>query len=169
MASLLGAEAWSSSECSLTWKAQATKHGRLYFQLAVSALPTGATGYGLLLTPSTMNIEEPPASMRARAKKNGYRNGTKWNTLASQIRYGFLPTPTASDSKGARATRVRKGREGPKLPGVIDGMNPGRRLQPGFALWMMGYGWRDAALKGAGNAIVPQAAIEIFEAIKKSS
>ena len=44
---------------------------------------------------------------------------------------------------------------------VVDDGVPGRLVRP--------RGWRNAALKAAGNAIVPQVAIEIMEAIKQSS
>jgi hypothetical protein len=33
-----------------------------------------------------------------RAQKNGYRNGTKFNGLLSQLVYGMLPSPVASDA-----------------------------------------------------------------------
>jgi hypothetical protein len=36
--------------------------------------------------------------MRARAERNGYKNGTKFNGLASQVVYGLLPTPLANMS-----------------------------------------------------------------------
>ena len=46
-----------------------------------------------------MERAEEPEKMRARAKKNGYKNGTKYNSLTSQIVYGnFLPSPVASDA-----------------------------------------------------------------------
>lgn len=42
--------------------------------------------------------------MRERAERKGYRNGTRWNTLESQVFYdpkvaALLPTPTARDEK----------------------------------------------------------------------
>lgn len=50
--SLVGMEGWSSKRCKLTWKLKGTKYKRLWFQLAVSALPTEGIGFGLLPTPA---------------------------------------------------------------------------------------------------------------------
>jgi hypothetical protein len=36
--------------------------------------------------------------MRARAERNGYKNGTQYNGLASQVVYGLLPTPLTNMS-----------------------------------------------------------------------
>lgn len=145
-ASLLGTEGWYSPKSSLTWKLRATKRGPSLFQLAPSARPTGGTAFGLLLTPSaTVQIEEPPESMRARAEKNGYKNGTKWNSLASQVMYGMLPTVRASDGeKGGPNSRDGSGSLHltsvvARLPSGTPGAKTGLRLQPAFALWMMGY------------------------------
>jgi hypothetical protein len=192
VAFLLGTTVWFSKESSLTWRAKTTKSGRLLFQLAALTPRTDEIEYGLLLTPATVMPEETPESMRARAKRNGYRNGTKWNSLASQIRYGFLLTPTTMAVEGgkdrvAKRTEYRKstGREYypgnlaeqirwgflpmPRVAdtegGVVKNVEHrngsfsrvnskgvrfgvktkdalgtlGRRLSPGFALWMMGY------------------------------
>lgn len=102
MGLLIGMEDWSSTRCSLTWKLRATKRSRFYCQLQASARHTKGTGCSLLLTPATTMRVEPPESMRARAERKGYKNGTKYNSLASQVLYGtgFLPTPQAGDEKG---------------------------------------------------------------------
>lgn len=92
-------EGWYSTRCRLTWKLRAMKSHRFYFQLRVSTLPTKEIEFGLLLTPTTIERAEEPEKMRARAKKNGYKNGTKFNSLTSQIFYeNFLPTPVSSDA-----------------------------------------------------------------------
>lgn len=202
---LLGTEAWYSTKCALTWKLKVTKSGRSLFQLQASTPRTDGTAFGLLLTPSAgVHIEETPESMRARANKNGYRNGTRWNSLASQVRFGMLPTvlategakgspnannhgypkltniianllptptlggfddtnqralkkgqlhavvhqallktPSASDPVGG-IMEIRKGTTGKyklrdQVPHFTGGAKHGLRLQPGFALWMMGY------------------------------
>ncbi len=166
--------------------------------------------------------------MRARVKKNGYKNGTQYGSLASQIRFGMLPTPLLPNNGGtngkkkwkeaiamiygysdtripnnllptpqcmdageARPLRLKKDMErDPNKPGswrgdlkdhiamiptpstrdwkgasvtkardTLDslvetgatkgetGKKTGLRLQPGFALWMMGYpeDWCDLA------------------------
>lgn len=101
---LVGMEGWSSKRCALTWRLKGTPYNRSYFQLAVSALPTEEIEFGLLLTPTTTERSEHPDEMRARAKAKGYRNGTKYNSLTSQILYGnFLPTPNAFDWNTARS------------------------------------------------------------------
>jgi hypothetical protein len=99
-ASLIGAEAWSSRRCALTWKLKGTTYGRAYFLLQASAHPTDGTGFGLLLTPTAVQTCEHPDDMQARAQAKGYRNGTKYGSLTSQVTYGMLPTPIAGDWKG---------------------------------------------------------------------
>ena len=50
---------------------------------------------GLLLTPTSVMTDEPPEKMRERAERNGYKNGTQYGSLLSQVKYGeMLPTPT---------------------------------------------------------------------------
>jgi hypothetical protein len=100
---LVGMEGWSSRRCALTWKLVGTPYNRLYFQLQASALPTEEIASGLLLTPTATELCEHPDDMRARAEKNGYKNGTKYNSLTSQIVYGMLPTPTAFDYNTPRS------------------------------------------------------------------
>ena len=82
---------------------------RLLFRLVPSVRPTSETECGssqegmfphLLLTPCTREFCEDPASMRARAKRNGYKNGTKYNSLLSQVVYSdILPTPVTQGLK----------------------------------------------------------------------
>lgn len=76
---------------------------RLLFQLAPLELHTEETASSLLLqTPTTVRVCETPESMRLRAKRNGYVNGTRYNSLESQIKYDdrlkdiLLPTPRAN-------------------------------------------------------------------------
>jgi hypothetical protein len=65
----------------------------------VLAHPTDVIGFGgLLITPTATERCEDPKEMRARAERNGYKNGTKFNGLASQVVYGLLPTPLANMS-----------------------------------------------------------------------
>jgi hypothetical protein len=44
--------------------------------------------------------------MRARAERNGYKNGTKFNGLASQVVYRLLPTPTMFDYNTPRSAEA---------------------------------------------------------------
>jgi hypothetical protein len=67
----------------------------------------------LLQTPTTVQTDEPPERMRARAERNGYKNGTKFGSLTSQIKYDervamMLGTPTATS--GNRTEGFAKGR-----------------------------------------------------------
>ena len=96
--SLVGMGAWSSRRCVLTWRLKGTKYGRAYFLLQASAHPTDGTGFGLLLTPTAVQTCEHPDEMQARAQAKGYRNGTKYGFLTSQVTYGMLPTPTAGEA-----------------------------------------------------------------------
>lgn len=105
---LLASSAWHSTRCYLTWKIKATPQKRLLFQLAVKTPGTGVIGYGLLLTPTTVEFCEPPEKMRERANRKGYKNGSKWNSLSSQIKYGahlFFPTPQHRDFRSGEAKR----------------------------------------------------------------
>lgn len=83
---------------------------RCLFRLAPSEPPTDETGCSssqgvLLQTPTTVQTDEPPEKMRARAEKNGYKNGTKFGSLTSQIKYDervaemLYPTPQTQGLK----------------------------------------------------------------------
>ena len=92
----------------------------------------------LLQTPTTVQTDEPPEKMRAMAEKNGYKNGTKFGSLTSQIKYDervkelLLPTPLAVERehpervenlKAAGATRINSRVNGDHRPnGLIDFM-----------------------------------------------
>jgi len=65
---LLGTSTWASTRCFLTWKAKATPHGRLYFQLAPSMPRTDATESGLWHTPSS---QEPGVRVERLVTKDG--------------------------------------------------------------------------------------------------
>jgi hypothetical protein len=63
---------------------------------------------GLLLTLTAVMTVEKPENMRARAERNGYKNGTKYGSLESQIMYDpkcakMLPTPQAMDGTDVRS------------------------------------------------------------------
>jgi len=81
---------------------------RLLFQLVPLTRRTDETECSssatvLLQTPTTVQTDEPPENMRERAERNGYKNGTKFGSLTSQIKYDprvqtMLKTPCAADS-----------------------------------------------------------------------
>lgn len=99
----------SSKQSVQTLSVKDTPSSRLLFRLVLSVRPTNETECGssqegmfphLLLTPCTREFCEDPASMRARAKRNGYKNGTKYNSLLSQVVYSdILPTPVTQGLK----------------------------------------------------------------------
>ena len=99
---LIGMEGWYSTRCNLSWRLKGTKSNRFYFQLLASTHHTEEIESGLLLTPTAVMTDESPEKMRARAEKNGYKNGTKYGSLLSQVKYGMLPTPIACDYTSAR-------------------------------------------------------------------
>ena len=93
---LLESSIWGSTMCLLTWKAKATKQGRLYFQLAVSVPRTGGTGSQLWATPNTKDhlpqrSPESTQAMLMRSRKKRVSN------LREQVGTGDMrlwPTPT---------------------------------------------------------------------------
>jgi hypothetical protein len=91
---LIGQEDWYSTRCKLTWKLRGTKYSRMYFQLYPSTLPTEGTEFGLLLTPSTVDIVPDEERLK---KRTEYRAsvGRQWTpgSLTEQVFHGLLPTP----------------------------------------------------------------------------
>ena len=90
---------------------------RCLFRLVPSEPPTDETGCSssqgvLLQTPTTVQTDEPPEKMRAMAEKNGYKNGTKFGSLTSQIKYDpkaqemLYPTPIAWDGAKGGARKL---------------------------------------------------------------
>ena len=93
---LLESSTWHSTRCLLTWKAKATKSGRLLFQLRPSTPRTEGIGSGLLL-------KTPDASVRENQESRG-EWGTS-GTLAQEFKSGFvfLRTPDAHMERGPRS------------------------------------------------------------------
>jgi len=153
---LLGAEAWYSNKCILTWKVKVTKSKRLLFQLAPSMHRTGEIGSGLLLTPSTIDRgERSPEALKRRIayRKSIGRNTVPPGSLSEQITTGrihnLLPTPQARDWKDSyqnqsKLVAMHDKRLSPGVPLVV-GAKTGLKLQPAFVEWMMGYpdGWTE--------------------------
>ena len=115
---LVGRMGWYSSRCVLTWKLKGTKYNRLYFQLAVSMLPTKGTGYGLLPTVQTQGLKicnekgetvfmplgllpTPTAidSGSGRINKSPSPGAKERPTIALAAKMGLLPTPNAAESE----------------------------------------------------------------------
>jgi hypothetical protein len=112
---LIGQGDWYSSRCSLTWRLRATKCKRFLFLLQAKTHPTDGIEYGLLLTPTAVMTDEALEAMKARRERNGYKNGTEYGSLLSQIKYsGLLPTPTTQEIPHADAELTETGRRKPK-------------------------------------------------------
>lgn len=164
-ASLTGTEAWSSRRCALTWKLLGTKYGRAFFLLQASAHPTDGTGFGLLLTPTAVQTCEHPDEMQARAQAKGYRNGTKYGSLTSQVTYGMLPTPTATEFHDSQLTleqakTLDKGGRILRRMGTLEILEAGKasQLSPRFVAEMMGFpvNWTELPFQnGATNQSKP--------------
>ena len=145
-ASLIGTGEWYSNKCRLTWKLRGMNRRRLYFQLAVSTLPTEGTGFGLLLTPTVtqIGISENRIEKRTAYRQSVGRQYTPGNLL-EQIQ-GMLPTPAAVDSK--QTTLCESQRDRSSLPGLMVKMflpdyfaqtGHSSQLNPLFVTEMMGY------------------------------
>jgi hypothetical protein len=124
---LIGMEGWSSKRCALTWKIQGTPSNRIYYQLLPSELPTDATEFGLLPTPTTDERD-------AKYKQGG-------TNLRAALK-GMLPTPTTRDYKGARSSETlhATGRNGTNsLPDAFAQAGKTSQLNPRFVAEMMGF------------------------------
>lgn len=141
---LIGMPGWYSSRCALTWKLKATKSNRSYFQLQASTLPIDDTGRSLLLTPTVVMTCENPESMKERMVRKGYRTGTIFGSLMSQIVYGnipelesakMIPTPTAQDFKSRGPNSRQQGlsefvRKLLPTPNAVEGTKWARTYNP---------------------------------------
>ena len=92
-----------SNVSAVTLRVSDIPSNRYLFQLAPSEPPTEEIECLLLQTPTAVQTDESPEKMRERAERNGYKNGTKYGSLTSQIKYDqrcqpFLKTPCTADS-----------------------------------------------------------------------
>lgn len=107
-----------------------------------------ATQIKMLPTPSTkdasggaVTAEKTPDGWK-RTSKQGKSHGAQLHDVIKTI--GMLPTPRARDTqppeKSLKAREERGMHAGNDLPTIIKhGMNQHLKLQPAFALWMMGF------------------------------
>lgn len=136
---LLDTSRWASKVCLLTWKPKVLKSGRLYFQLAPSTPRTGATGFGLLPTPTTDSQY---------SRRRPYAQGGMPLALAVKL----LPTPIANDAANpaAYSSRLRKAKAPGLAAEITTRLTPapattppaawdGYLLNPRFVLEMMGF------------------------------
>lgn len=142
---LVGSSRWGagiySGAYSLTWRERAigtSRSGvergvvsRWYCRLLVSARPTGGTGLSLL--PTLVSNDGKKGGRLAPRKRNG----------VSGVVANLLPTVTAGDWKGDWKGETAFTNQ-PSLPNAL-GASGGKKLQPAFAEWMMGFppGWTE--------------------------
>ena len=157
---LLSSRAWYSNKCALTWKEKGTPFKRLLYQLSPSTRRTDGIGSGLLPTstnrdykgkregarrgfggdindaiamlptPTTQEVEHPQAILSKTGRRKAPNGNTHSTGLADQIR--MLPTPDTSDRRSQKSKQWG-------VSNHIVGTKTGLKLQPAFALWMMGY------------------------------
>lgn len=117
---LLASSIWGSTKRYLIWKPQATKHGRLYFQLVPLTPPTDVTGAQLWATPNTMDYmpQRSPEALKRQAETT--RKGrTRPANLREQVceeTVKLWPTPRANDAE-KRGNISQDPRNG--LPGAV--------------------------------------------------
>ena len=160
-------ERWFSIECSLTWKAKATKRGRLKFQLAAKARPTSELVLSLWSTVQAGSHK----GMSGRARK-GERQDLHslaiWPTVrASDFKSGHAPkagrktgapltetamwaTITATNANGNGYQVDRAGNKILTLTGQAKAGSSAQTGKPGalnpeFVCWLMGFpaGWNE--------------------------
>lgn len=120
----LASSVWHSTRCLLTWKVRGTKRSRLLFQLAVlmpltegtesQLLPTlcadgyGSTGHRKLMEKLVAKGLMTEEERRGMIQGNGGRINPEWAEWLMGYNHQFtklIPTPRASDSKGAALNR----------------------------------------------------------------
>ena len=92
---------------------------RCLFRLRLLAHPTEETGSSssrtmMLITPTSVQMTDPPEKMKERKERNGYRNGTTYTSLETQVKYdpkvqGLMMTPSAMDARNWEGTEYTGG------------------------------------------------------------
>ena len=148
---LLVSSAWKMAthltQYSLIWRMKATKRNNLLFQLVPLGRGTEEIEFGLLLTPSTVNIGLTENRIE---KRTEYRNsiGRQYvpGCLLEQLQ--LIPTIGANEPKGSSQKRYRNSKDfrGAKTSEYMrTGKDDPIYLHPSFAEAMMGYpmGWTE--------------------------
>lgn len=152
-ASLLGAKAWYSNKCTLTWKVKGTKSNRLLFQLYPSMRRTDEIGFGLSPTPQASDattgqiIGKEDTYYQTRGLPRKVNKNGKDGSVGLGRLVQMLKTPSASEGEGGwKVADKYWNAKAPKLK-MRDqvGRKTGLKLQPAFVEWMMGYpeGWTE--------------------------
>ncbi len=104
---LIGMEGWYSKRCKLCFFQAADGIRYAQESRGLGDVYNSQIGSGLLLTPTSVMTDETPEKMRERVARNGYKNGTKYGSLLSQVKYGgMLPTPTSSAANGGGSAEL---------------------------------------------------------------
>ena len=153
LVSLLSKTDWSSTVCYLTWKAKATKSGRLYAELSASTPRTNGCGCGLWPTAQAMDsihrsydsfkgiMERPRQGQKMPPKLADLGHWEQWKAVK------MWPTPTSRDHKDTgENTDYQHAADKARLAGVVN-VTQGTtgQLNPTWVEWLMGYpeGWTD--------------------------
>ena len=161
-ASLVGMTGWFSTRCALTWKVKATKSSRSYFLLQASTRRTAGTESGLLPTVTATDNKGGGNGETDYQKKHAF---DKLKYCAST---GMLPT----QRRGTATRRPATPAEEPQLSGTrwerFPTVAPVCGGDDGLSQRLDGITfpkWRRESIKAYGNAIVPQVAYQIFQAL----
>lgn len=117
---LLDTSVWGSTMYLLTWKAKATKRGRLYFQLQPSALRTEETGCLSWATPNTMDVlpqrSEEALIRQATTTRKGRKRPANLREQVNPETVKLWPTPQTRDYRSGdnpnSPRQVRKQEQG---------------------------------------------------------
>ena len=180
---------WHSTRCLLTWKTKVTPSSRLLFRLAVSMprtegneslfWPTPSTGAALCAGTGNFRMLQKMAEKgliteeerRQLSQGNGGKTNPElleWLMGYTQAFTGLLPTPRASDYKGAATNRFIGGGELPTSADRAGGSHSpwdNWPPEPGVDRVADGIPHRMERIRALGNAVVPQQFYIFFKLI----
>lgn len=164
---------WHSTRCFLTWKISVTPRRRLLYRLAASMPRTSGNGSLFWPTPTTgaplyggtgnmnqLKALEKAGKLTAEEVRNlSSGSGGRSNPELIEWLMGYqkaftelLPTPTASDYKGAPQGRYITGGYRHNLRELLESTPRGitGRMNPEYVEWLMGYpiGWTESNVSG---------------------
>ncbi len=140
---LLESSVWRSTRCFLTWKASATKQGRLYFRLVPSMPRTGGIGAPLWPTPKATDCKGSGPPGRRSAEHDREKRNLKG--------YIMYPTPTTGAGLCGGTGNYRQLKALEESGQITEeerqsmAAGNGGQLNPTWVEWLMGFplGWTD--------------------------